>query len=129
MGRSLTEFIEPQLLEDYKNVRTRNYEYYVCDFETTVFKDQTYTEVWAAALVKLGTEDVAIFNSIGDFLNGIFDLKCNVIGYFHNLKFDGNFIVDFLLRNGYKWNRVAERDMNNKDFKCAISDRLSLIHI
>ena len=58
MGRSLTEFIDPQLLEDYKNVRTRNYEYYVCDFETTVFKDQTYTEVWAAAMVKLGTEDV-----------------------------------------------------------------------
>lgn len=123
MGRSLTEFIDPQLLEDYKNVRTRNYEYYVCDFETTVFKDQTYTEVWAAALVKLWSEDVEIYQSISEFLDGVFDLGCNIIGYFHNLKFDGNFIIDYLLRNNYKWNRTSERNMNNNDFKCAISDR------
>ena len=32
----------------------------VGDFETTVFKDQTYTEVWASALVEIGTEKVTI---------------------------------------------------------------------
>lgn len=104
-------------------MRTRNYSYYVCDFETTVYQGQKITEVWAAAIVELNTEDVTILNSMADFLNYIKSLKRNVIGYFHNLKFDGNFIVDYLLRNGYRWNRVAEGQMLNKDFKCAISDR------
>lgn len=120
----LTEFIEPELLEEgTNNVRTRNYTYFVCDFETTVFKGQQYTEVWAGAIVELYKTDVVIKNSISDFLGYIFSLNINVIGYFHNLKFDGNFIVDYLLRNGYKWNRVAEGRMSHKDFKCAISDR------
>lgn len=107
----------------YKDVRTRNYKYYVCDFETTVYKGQQYTEVWAAAVVELNTEDVVILHSIQDFLGYIFSLNVNIVGYFHNLKFDGNFIVDWLLRNGYNWNRVAEGKMKTNDFKCAISDR------
>lgn len=104
-------------------MRTRNYKYYVCDFETTVYKGQQYTEVWAAAIVELHTEDVTILHSIQDFLGYIFSLNVNVVGYFHNLKFDGNFIIDWLLRNGYQWNRVAEGKMKTNEFKCAISDR------
>jgi hypothetical protein len=104
-------------------VRTRNYKYYVCDFETTVYKGQQYTEVWAAAVVELNTEDVVILHSIQDFLGYIFSLNVNIVGYFHNLKFDGNFIIDWLLRNDYKWNRVAEGKMKTNEFKCAISDR------
>lgn len=104
-------------------MRTRNYKYYVCDFETTVYKGQQYTEVWAAAVVELNTEDVVILHTIQDFLGYIFSLNVNIVGYFHNLKFDGNFIVDWLLRNGYKWNRAAEGKMKTNEFKCAISDR------
>jgi hypothetical protein len=104
-------------------VRIRNYKYYVCDFETTVYKGQQYTEVWAAAVVELNTEDVTILHSIQDFLGYIFSLNVNIVGYFHNLKFDGNFIIDWLLRNDYKWNRVAEGKMKTNEFKCAISDR------
>ena len=48
-------------------MRTRNYEYYVADFETTVYKGQQFTEVWAAAVVKLGTEDVEVLHSLPDF--------------------------------------------------------------
>lgn len=104
-------------------MRIRNYKYYVCDFETTVYKGQQYTEVWAAAVVELNTEDVKILHSIQDFLGYIFSLNVNIVGYFHNLKFDGNFIIDWLLRNDYKWNRVAEGKMKTNEFKCAISDR------
>lgn len=104
-------------------MRIRNYKYYVCDFETTVYKGQQYTEVWAAAVVELNTEDVTILHSIQDFLGYIFSLNVNIVGYFHNLKFDGNFIIDWLLRNDYKWNRVAEGKMKTNEFKCAISDR------
>lgn len=104
-------------------MRTRNYEYYMADFETTVYEGQTYTEVWAAAVVKLWDDEVEILHSFPEFLDYMCDKKTNIICYFHNIKFDGNFILDYLLRNGYKWNRVAEGKMLNKQFKCAISDR------
>ena len=69
---------------------------YMADFETTVYDGQTSTEVWAAALVKIGTEDVVIYHSIGDFLKAVEALsesnESDVIIYFHNLKFDGTFI-------------------------------------
>lgn len=95
----------------------------MADFETTVYEGQTYTEVWAAAVVKLWDDKVEILHSFPEFLDYMCDKKTNIICYFHNIKFDGNFILDYLLRNGYKWNRVAEGKMLNKQFKCAISDR------
>ena len=77
----LTEFIEPELLEEgTNNVRTRNYTYFVCDFETTVFEGQQYTEVWAAAIVELYKTDVVIKNSISDFLDYVFSLIIIVTG-------------------------------------------------
>ena len=39
----------------------RSYRYFVGDFETTVYKGQVNTEVWASAVVELFTEDVKIF--------------------------------------------------------------------
>ena len=71
------------------------------DFETTVYDGQTSTEVWAAATVELGSEDVQIFHSIGDLFSYYESLNEHVTAYFHNLKFDGSFWVDYLLKNGY----------------------------
>lgn len=42
---------------------------FVADFETTVYKGQTSTEVWAAASVELFTDDVVICHSISDQFN------------------------------------------------------------
>ena len=47
-------------------MRIKQFTYYMCDFETTVYDDQDFTEVWAAALVPFYTEDVKIFHSIDD---------------------------------------------------------------
>ena len=46
-----------------------NYRTFICDFETTVYSGQTSTEVWAAACVEVGTEDVKIFHSIEEQYN------------------------------------------------------------
>lgn len=70
---------------------------YVADFETTVYENQDHTEVWAAALVKLKTEDVEIFHSISEFYDRLLNETTDIIVYFHNLKFDGTFILDYLL--------------------------------
>lgn len=95
----------------------------MADFETTVYEGQKFTEVWAAAVVKLWDDNVEILHSLPDFLSYMFAQKTNIVCYFHNVKFDGNFLLDYFLRNGYTWNRVAEGKMLNKQFKCAISDR------
>lgn len=75
----------------------RKFRYYACDFETTVYEGQTYTEVWASALVELGTENVIIHHSIDETFEYFRSLKSNVVLYYHNLKFDGNFWLYYLI--------------------------------
>lgn len=70
---------------------------YVADFETTIYAGQTRTEVWAAAIVELNTEDVMIFNSIDELFSYICTFTWNSIIYFHNIKFDGEFWLHYLL--------------------------------
>lgn len=74
----------------------REYRYFAADFETTVYDGQTETEVWAAAICELNTERTYITNSIDNFFDYIFSIKNNLIIYFHNLKFDGEFILAYL---------------------------------
>ena len=103
-------------------MRTRQFQYYACDFETTVYEGQTTTEVWAACIAKLFDEaDPLIYGNIHSFFDYVYSLGKNVCLYFHNLKFDGAFIVDWLFRSGYRFNRVSEKEMHNGEFKCSIS--------
>lgn len=73
------------------------YTYYMCDFETTVYEGQTNTEVWASACVEFGTEDVKIFHSIEQQYQYFICLQRNIVCYYHNLKFDGAFWMNFIL--------------------------------
>lgn len=108
----------------------------MCDFETTVYKGQVNTEVWASASVELYTDDVNIFHSIDEQYNYFIQQNCNIIAYYHNLKFDGAFWLSYLLVDkGYKqairktgkaetdvtW--VEEKNMENKTVKYSISDK------
>lgn len=77
--------------------------YFVGDFETTVYEGQEDTQVWASALVELFTEDVQILHSIDDTWEYLKSLNEDLIVYYHNLKFDGSFWLDyFLIKCGYK---------------------------
>ena len=108
---------------------------FVGDFETTVYKGQDHTEVWAAAIVELHTEDVKIFHSLPDLWNYMKSLEGNITCYFHNLKFDGGFWLPFLLNYAelsqavYKLSdsemdlaQYKEKDMPNNSFRYSISD-------
>lgn len=77
--------------------KIRYSQYYVGDFETTVYEGQEYTEVWASALVPFWSEDVQIFSSISDTFNAFKKFKKNTVVYYHNLKFDGSFWLNFLI--------------------------------
>ena len=92
-------------------MRTRVSRYFACDFETTVYKGQVNTEVWASASVELFTEDVHIFHSIGEQFEYFKSLGANIIAYYHNLKFDGAFWLSYLLVDlGYKQAAVKKSD-------------------
>ncbi|MBO7677623.1 MAG: hypothetical protein J6S49_08920, partial [Erysipelotrichaceae bacterium] len=81
----------------------KEYTYYMCDFETTVYEGQSSTDVWAAAMCELYTEDCEVFHSIGDWWKYCRSLNGNLCCYFHNLKFDGTFIIWYFIHTlGYK---------------------------
>lgn len=117
-------------------MKVKKFRYFMCDFETTVYKGQINTEVWASASVELYTEDVNIFHSIEEQYNYFIEQNCNIIAYYHNLKFDGAFWISYLLVDkGYEqaYNKVGdaenkvewveEKNMKNKSFKYSISDK------
>lgn len=113
--------------------------FWACDFETTVWGEdvekqkglQKSTEVWSAASVALydDSETVFIDHSIRDFLVRFLKSKSNDILYFHNLSFDGSFIIDFLLREGYTFTNVIDKEMPHKSFKTSISKMGSWYYI
>lgn len=73
---------------------------FVADFETSDTEDGDGVRVYAAAIAPISNPyDVTIVTNIEDFL-----LYCKTLPekskiYFHNLSFDGAFIVDYLMRN------------------------------
>lgn len=118
---------------------------YAADFETTVYDGQEKTEVWAAATAELYTEEVKVFGCIDDLFDYYAKQKDNIIVYFHNLKFDGSFWIDWLLRvkkfkQAYQYNgeyvsdipdeypevttgieSIKTKDMRNGEFNYLIS--------
>ena len=107
------------------------------DFETTVYKGQVNTEVWASAVVELGKEDVKLFHSIGETFDYLKSLDSDIVIYYHNLKFDGSFWLSYLLvDSGFKqaaimpennepvdkFEWIPQKDMRNKTFTYSISD-------
>lgn len=97
--------------------RTRKSRVFVGDFETTVYKGQVNTEVWASASVEIGTEDVQIFHSIDEQFRYFLSLDTNLIVYYHNLKFDGAFWLSyFMVDRGFK-QATVEHDDGTIEFK------------
>lgn len=117
-------------------MRTKTQRIFACDFETTVYKGQKFTEVWSAACVELKTEKVYVFKSIEEQFNFFKSLNTNIVAYYHNLKFDGSFWLSYLLREKsfkqaynvlnkectlFEW--LKDKDMPSSSFKYSISDK------
>ena len=82
---------------------------FVADFETCDTrpalhaKDYPLQKVWLAGLQNIESKEKTRFNSIDDFMAAALARRDNqnIEIAMHNLKFDGSFIVPWLLRNGY----------------------------
>ena len=92
---------------------------YTADFETTTDPDDC--RVWAWAICPIdGRYSVEIGNSMDGFLDALESRgKCRV--YFHNLAFDGAFLMSHLLTHGWAWvdSNAEPEDMT---FKTLIND-------
>ena len=92
---------------------------FTADFETSTW-DLEETWVWAWSLCDIeNPENVDIGNSIETFFERI-KKEENPYVYFHNLKFDGEFLLYYLIKNGYEW--VESKEKRDNTFSTLISD-------
>lgn len=97
--------------------------WYVADFETTserYYNEHGYTRVWlwsmcdpCANILQDGTDIESFINYARQY--------CGAVIYFHNLKFDGTFIVDYLLSNGWQYYDKLDKTIE-KGFTTLIDD-------
>ena len=93
---------------------------FTADFETATWLDNE-TYVWAWAVCEIGNPDnIIIDNNIESFMKFLED-NSNSIFYFHNLKFDGEFIISYLFNNGYT-HIINKKDKKDRTFTTLISD-------
>lgn len=82
----------------------------VGDFETTT--DPADCRVWAAGVVDITSlETLLISNNLDDFMVWLSREPTEI--YFHNLKFDAQFIISWLLRNGWSYSEGREEHTFN----------------
>lgn len=88
---------------------------YTVDFETTTQENDC--RVWACGICNIDdTDDFIYGNSMEWFIDWCKHQSSEKV-YFHNVKFDGEFILSYLLRNGYTWVNGTRTDGVNKPVK------------
>ena len=92
---------------------------FTADFETSTWlSDESF--VWAWAICEIGNVDnIRIGNTIETFME-LVEKENNPIILFHNLKFDGEFILYWLMKNGFEYTEKKER--KDRTFSTLISD-------
>lgn len=80
-------------------------------------EDETF--VWAWAICSIEAEEITTGNNIDDFMKFCEEAK-NPFIYFHNLKFDGEFIIYWLEKNGFK--HVDSKEREDHSYSTLISD-------
>lgn len=97
---------------------------FTADFETSTpewYERDGFARVWAFAVCEIGNTDNFVYgNSIDDFMK-LCSKKKNSTFIFHNLKFDGSYIIDWLFRNGFTHIKDS-KDKKDKTFTTLIND-------
>lgn len=107
---------KPKLQEGTGNAYMR----YVADFETTTDPDDC--RVWAVGICEVGNpESFFHYKDITRFMSFCSGYDNHSI-YFHNLKFDGEFIISWLFGNGFTYT-PDRKNMQDRTFTTLISDK------
>lgn len=92
---------------------------FTADFETNV--DEKDCRIWAWAVCEIGNPyNFKYGNSMESFIEFCSNSKSNYVLYFHNLKFDMEYILSYLLKNGYEYIE-DKKDKKDKTFTTLIS--------
>ena len=93
---------------------------YTADFETTTDEDDC--RVWAYAVCNIDEPtDFKYGETFEQFIDFCADRKNNYTLYFHNLKFDGAFIISWLLHNSFEY-ISDKKDRRDNTFTTLITD-------
>lgn len=106
---------------------------FACDFETAVDPDETF--VWLAGCSELFSNHVLKFQTIEKMFEFFWkeNRNYNIVAFFHNLKFDGCFWLDFLMNHkklklagmqGKKgWMYFTDKAMSSSTFRFLINSK------
>ena len=83
---------------------------FVADFETTTIEEDC--RVWAWAIYSINKDETKIGKDINSFFKQILKLPNGSTIYFHNLKFDGEFMLYHLFNNGFKYSNKKKLEKN-----------------
>lgn len=94
---------------------------FTSDFETLTYLENGRTRVWAWGCIDIYDDESFVYGTdISEWFGFVYKRRSSSIFYFHNLKFDGDFIVDWLLNNG--WEYTENSKLKPKQFTTLISD-------
>ena len=98
---------------------------YTADFETSTlewYNIDGYARVWAWALCEIGNPDNFIYGEdLDSFMEYIEKARDNFTLYFHNLKFDGEYIFWWLEDHGYTYIE-NKKEAKDHTYTCLITD-------
>lgn len=94
---------------------------FVADFETT--KDKDDCRVWAYCYCDIEEIETKVYGTnIDDFMGWCSDKRENFKVLFHRLEFDGQFIIAWLLNNGFK-HTTEQSERKAKTFNTLINSK------
>lgn len=100
------------LIEEFENGELKN------------IKSKFKTRVWGYGICNINDPDMVYFGtSITEMFEWIKERQGNVRLYFHNLKFDGEFILYWLFENGFIFTNNRPVNMPDNSFSTLISDK------
>lgn len=102
----------------------RTKDWFVADFETKnedFYNENGFTEVWLYAISNPQGEIVNYGENIEQFLDYCCKELNNCVVYFHNLRFDGSFILSYIIKKNYKFLEKIEYN-SGKSYSTLISE-------
>lgn len=99
---------------------------YSADFETITDPNDCRVWLWGIAPVE-ASDELEWGIDLDSFMENIDSHNSTI--YFHNLKFDGHFIIDWLLKHGYKHVGNAKGGLSKGHFSILMSDMNKLFSV
>lgn len=103
---------------------------WVADFEATTKVDESgrvRVWGWGAASCDMPESDVIYGHTLSEFIDMCETANRDI--WFHNLKYDGNFIISWLLENGYTALRDKGRETPPGTFRTLVSEMMQFYEI